>query len=66
VPFAVHEQWAALVVRLLDAFLATSAQADAAHAEAALDNLPALPRQVLEGLESKVFDVVLISKPIAH
>jgi hypothetical protein len=46
VPFVVRKQWAAEVVRLLDAFLAESAQADAAHVEleAAQDNLLALPR----------------------
>jgi hypothetical protein len=47
VPFAVREQWAAEVVRLLDALLAASAQA--AHSEGALDNLLALPRRFLDG-----------------
>jgi hypothetical protein len=34
---------------IIRAFLAASAQADAAHAEAAIDNLLALPRRVLDG-----------------
>jgi hypothetical protein len=61
IPFAAREQWAAELVRLMDALLVASAQAGARNAESAsaqtgarnvetaLDNLLALPAHVLAG-----------------